>query len=309
MGPFHITTPLLESAPLTHALGAPVFLKLEALQPAGSFKIRGIGRFCQEAAGSGTTHLVSSSGGNAGYAVAYAGRKLGVKVTVVVPITTPPWMRERIQSEGATVLEHGAAWDDAHAHAVTLAKEARTAYVHPFDHPTLWAGHATLIEEAASQMEKPGAVVAAVGGGGLLCGVLQGLRDAGWDDIPVIAVETEGADSFAAAVRAGRLVTLERIASVATSLGARRVAAEALAWTKRHEIFPWTVTDRSAVRACLRFADDHRVLVEPACGAALAAAYERAEPLQKRSSALVIVCGGAGVALDRLRAWAEQVGA
>jgi L-serine/L-threonine ammonia-lyase len=120
-------------------------------------------------------------------------------------------------------------------------------------------------------------------------------------------VETEGAASFAASVSAGRLVTLERITSIAVTLGARRVASEALSWTERHEIIPWTVTDRSAIESCARFADDHRVLVEPACGAALSPVYEKDAPLMGRKIVLVIVCGGAGVSLSLLREWQSQI--
>jgi L-serine/L-threonine ammonia-lyase len=150
-------------------------------------------------------------------------------------------------------------------------------------------------------------VVVSVGGGGLLCGLLEGLHQVGWKDVPVLAVETEGAASFAASVRAGCLVTLDRITSVATTLGARTVAAEALAWTRRHRITPWTVTDRAAVDACLRFADEHRVLVEPACGASLAAVYGRARPLQDLDPVVIIVCGGAGVSLRLLEEWKAKV--
>jgi L-serine/L-threonine ammonia-lyase len=187
--------------------------------------------------------------------------------------------------------------------SLTLAEKENAAYVHPFDHPTLWAGHATLIEEVKGIMPKPGAVVVAVGGGGLLCGILTGLHQAGWADVPVLAVETEGAASFAASVKSGKLMTLDKIDSIATSLGARRVAQEALNWTRRHQVNCWTVSDRSAVQACLRFADDHRVLVEPACGAALAVAYERARPLKKKSPILVVVCGGAGVTREKFKEW------
>jgi L-serine/L-threonine ammonia-lyase len=125
----------------------------------------------------------------------------------------------------------------------------------------------------------------------------------GWADVPVVAVETHGTDSFAASVAAKRLITLERITSIATTLAARTVAAEALAWTSRHPITPWTVTDRAAVDACLRFANDHRVLVEPACGAALATVYDNAAVLSGRAPVLVIVCGGAGASLGLLREW------
>jgi len=85
------------------------------------------------------------------------------------------------------------------------------------------------------------------------------MSEVGWADVPILAVETSGADSFAAAVAAGRLVTLPAITSIATTLGARTVAGEALAWARRREIIPWVVSDGDAVGACLRFADDHRV--------------------------------------------------
>ena len=170
-----------------------------------------------------------------------------------------------------------------------------------------WSGHASLVDEVAASGRKPGALVLAVGGGGLLCGVLEGLHRIGWADVPVVAVETEGTDSFARSVAAGRLITLDTIRSIATSLGARTVASEALAWTHRHRVIPQTVTDRAAIDGCLRFADEHRLLVEPACGAALSTVYARAEPLRGRKSVLIILCGGAGVNLALLREWDRTV--
>ncbi len=303
----HIVTPLLESRALSAAMGAPVFLKMEALQPIGSFKIRGLGARCQANWEAGASRLVCASGGNAGYAVAYAGQRLGLAVTIVVPKTTSAWMQDILRREGATVAVHGDAWDDAHAFASKLVEQENAAYVHPFDDAIIWKGHASIIHEIAVAGIKPGAIVVSVGGGGLLCGLLEGLHQAGWKDVPVLAVETEGAASFATSVQAGRLVTLERITSIATTLGSRTVAAEALAWTQRHKITPWVVTDRAAVEACARFADEHRVLVEPACGASLASVYGGAEPLAGLAPIVIIVCGGAGASLKLLEEWKKRV--
>lgn len=307
MTPFHVRTPLFRSRPLEKRLGMPVQLKMESFQPTGSFKIRGLGLLCQEAAAGGATQLVSSSGGNAGLAVAYAGSRLGIRASVIVPETTPGWMRERIAGEGATVEVHGAVWDEADRAARDRAAQDDGAYIPPFDHPTIWRGHATLIEEAAEAMSKPGIVVVAVGGGGLLCGVLQGLQKAGWSDVPALAVETEGTASLAASIRAGKLVALDAIRGIATSLGARQVAKDALAWTTRHRVISHVVTDAAAARACLAFADDHRVLVEAACGAALSAAYDGAEALRGADSALVVVCGGVLVTRATLAEWEKLV--
>jgi L-serine/L-threonine ammonia-lyase len=309
MKPTHVVTPLWDSRPLSAAVGVPVLLKMEAFQPAGSFKSRGMGAACRAAKEAGATHVVCSSGGNAGYAVAYAGRQLGLKVTIVVPQTTSAWAKELIRREGAEVLVHGAAWDEAHAYALELLQPGRSVYVHPFDDPIVWHGHASLIHEIAEAGVKPGAIVVSVGGGGLLCGVAEGMHEVGWTDVPILAVETGGAASFAAAARAGHPVTLDKITSVAVTLGARTVTAQALEWARQHPIISWEVSDRAAIDACLRFADDHRVVVEPACGAALAAVYDHAMPLEGREPIVVVVCGGAGVNRELLQKWDEQVSA
>jgi L-serine/L-threonine ammonia-lyase len=305
----YVATPLWDSRPLSAAVGAPVLLKMEAFQPAGSFKSRGMGAACRAAWEVGATRVVCSSGGNAGYAVAHAGRQLGLNVTIVVPQTTSAWAKDLIRSEGADLLVHGASWDDAHAYALALADQAESVYIHPFDDPRVWHGHASMIHEIAELGVKPGIIVVSVGGGGLLCGLAEGLHEVGWKDVPILAVETEGAASFAASVQAGRLVTLDKITSVAITLGARTIAPQALEWTRHHPIASWVVSDRAAVDACLRFADDHRLLVEPACGAALAAGYGRARSLEGREPVVIIVCGGAGVNRELLENWDQQVSA
>jgi L-serine/L-threonine ammonia-lyase len=96
-------------------------------------------------------------------------------------------------------------------------------------------------------------------------------------------------------------VELAAITSIATSLGARQVCARAFEWTHRHPIHPVVVSDAAAVRACLTFLDDHRILVEPACGAALAAVYDPTPQLEPFESILVIVCGGATATVEQLQ--------
>ncbi|MFN8062559.1 MAG: pyridoxal-phosphate dependent enzyme [Vicinamibacterales bacterium] len=305
--PLWVDTPVWQSGPLSTASGKTTFLKMEAFQPTGSFKARGMGAACVAARDAGATRVVCSSGGNAGYSVAYAARQLGLPATIVVPRSTTARARTLIAQQAAEVIVHGEVWDEAHAYATELAARTHAAYVHPFDDPIVWAGHAEMIRELVRQVPKPGAVVASVGGGGLLVGVVQGLRDVGWTDVPVLAVETEGAASFASSFRAGELVTLERIDTVAVTLGARRVALRSLELARIHPMQPWLVSDRAAVDACLRFADDHRVLVEPACGAALAAVYDIAEPLAGCDSIVVVVCGGVAVTLAMLDEWNRSV--
>jgi L-serine/L-threonine ammonia-lyase len=304
----HHHTPLIRSTPLSDRVGRPVWLKLESSQPCGSFKQRGMGRACEVAVQRGARRLITSSGGNAGYAVAHAGRALRVPVDVVVPSRTSPRMRALIEAEGATVSVWGDVWDDAHERAVALAAAGDGALVHPFDAPEVWDGHATLVAEVAAAGVRPGLVVASVGGGGLLAGVVQGMQGAGWSDVPVLAVETHGAASYAAALKAGAPVTLPRIDSLALTLGARTVCQRAVDLAREHPISAWQCDDRAAVEACVRFLDDHRVLVEPACGAALASVYGPAPVVAAAESVLVVVCGGASVTRDALDGWVTQTG-
>ncbi|NIF18797.1 pyridoxal-phosphate dependent enzyme [Pantoea sp. Cy-639] len=302
--PLHIHTPLIESRPLSLSTGRTVWLKLEALQPSGSFKLRGVGHACEVHHARGARHFVSSSGGNAGLAVAYAGRKLGVPVTVVVPETTPERARELLRLEDATVVVQGSSWQEANQHAQTLLG-ADDAFIHPFDDPLLWTGHASMIDEVAEAGFKPDAVLLSVGGGGLLCGVIEGLQRNGWHDVPVLAVETDGAASLHGAIAAGHTVELSRIATVATSLGAKRVAEQALKYSQSHPVHSHLVSDREALMACERLLRDHRLLVEPACGAALAL-LEHPEAMAAWNHVLVIVCGGATATLEQIHAWLEQ---
>ena len=304
--PLHIETPLLASRALGVAVGRLVDLKLEALQPSGSFKLRGIGHACETHARRGARRFLSSSGGNAGLAVAWAGRALSVPVTVVVPTTTSDRARRLIAGEGAELIVQGDSWQEAHAHLLAIAG-ADDAVLHPFDDPLVWHGHASMIDEAARQGPRPDAVVVSVGGGGLLCGVVEGLRRNGWGDVPIVAVETEGTASLHDALGAGRRIVLPAITGVATSLGAKQVCERAFALAHEHPVVSVLVNDRAAVNACLRFADDHRLVVEPACGAALAVVYDAATELTSFDRVLVIVCGGATATVAQLEAWAQSM--
>lgn len=299
----HIATPLINSLPLQMGKPRSIWLKLDALQPSGSFKLRGVGHACQVHAARGAKRFVSSSGGNAGLAVAYAGRLLGVAVVVVVPETSTDRAKQLLRLEGAEVIVHGDSWQEANGLAMSMLSSS-DAFIHPFDDPLLWEGHATLIDEVAQMPVRPDAVVVSVGGGGLLSGVVKGLQRNSMGDVPVIAVETEGAASYNAAITAGHTVELERIISVASSLGAKRVSEQAMHCARNHPVHSILVSDKSALAACERFLADHRILVEPACGASLAVVYDHHPALATYQDILIVVCGGATASIDQIRAWA-----
>ncbi len=300
----HIQTPLLHSFPLSQKAERSIYLKCENLQPSGSFKIRGIGKLCQQWKALGKSRLISSSGGNAGYSVAYAGKKLGMPVTVFVPETTHQIFIDFLHSLDAEVKVVGKAWDEANRAALEFNDKVDGGFVPPFDHPTIWAGHTSLVTELHKQMTtQPDLIILAVGGGGLLCGVAEGLHQVGWQSTAILAVEPTGAASFQKSVEAGELVVLDKVTTAATSLAAKRVTYRALEWSKEHYILNAVYEDPEAFKACLSFADDHRMLVEPACGMALAAVYESHPLLADYQEIVVIVCGGIGVSIKLLENW------
>ena len=304
--PLHLQTPLIESRAASRERHGRVWLKFDALQPTGSFKIRGVGHACEHHAAGGARRFLSSSGGNAGIAVAYAGRRLGVPVTVVVPETTSATARTLIAQEGAEVVVHGASWQEADVFARSLIGPG-SAFIHPFDDPLLWAGHATLIDEVVASGVSFDAVVVSVGGGGLLAGMAAGLARNGLNDTPLLAVETLGADSLAQSLAAGERVELSAITSIATSLGAKRVAARAFELSRERPVRSQVVHDREALAGCEWLLEHHRTLVEPACGAAIAAALSGTGAGADFDDLLVVVCGGATSSLPQLRAQAAAL--
>ena len=121
--------------------------------------------------------------------------------------------------------------------------------------------------------------------------------------VPVLAVETRGADSLSLSMRNNRLSALEEITSIATTLGAKQVTRQAFEYCFSHEIISHVVSDQDAVDACLQFLLEHRVMVEPACGASLSVFSRPPECIADKKDILVIVCGGAGVTIEQLNRW------
>jgi L-serine/L-threonine ammonia-lyase len=331
------TTPLIYSPALTALLNdddqrprRPVFLKLDHLQQSGSFKDRGMAHLCHALKQQGVTHLISSSGGNAGLAVATIGALLSLSVSVIVPQSTQSVVIAKLQELGATVTVHGEQWHqaDEHARALVASLSDTAAYISPYDHPLLWTGHSTLVDELAEQLPEAyrlwqqqveesttptngtdsfpegTTVICSVGGGGLLSGILEGLDRHAAHHVQVLAVETRGAHCLAAAWQQQHdrntppePVRLSSMTSLATSLGALQVTPAVLQrahdYSRHAAGFQSIVcTDAQAVHACVQFTRHHYTLVEPACGAALAVAYSpdlRAQYLASSSFGPIVI--------------------
>lgn len=238
---------------------------------------------------------------------------------MVVPQSTPAFVHELLKGYGADVMVHGKVWDDADKKTRELCEsDPSSLYMPPFDHPDVWEGHSSLVHEVNKQLggEKPDVVVVALGGGGLMCGVLRGMHQLGWDNVPVVAVETKGADSLAECARQKKWTEIDDITSMAKCLGARRVTKRAFEWLTQHPVLSVVIEDKDAVTACLQFADDHKMMVELACGAPLSMVYgegisqlqDAGHLPQELKNIVVVVCGGSAVNVDTMLSWKQLFG-
>ena len=171
------------------------------------------------------------------------------------------------------------------------------------------SGNSAIVDEILAQLPPgppPSAIVASIGGGGLYIGIQFGLDRHSLSHTPIIAVEPTGAASLAHALHAGTNTPFPKITSIATSLGARLVANRAYELaSKRGNVRSVVLTDAQAAMACVRFAEEEKVLVEAACGVSLACLYngllKKVLPgLSREDRVVVVVCGGSNVDLDML---------
>ncbi|KAA1029614.1 pyridoxal-phosphate dependent enzyme [Pseudonocardia sp. EV170527-09] len=300
-----VRTPTVPSPGLSAALGAPVLLKLEHLQRAGSFKPRGVlAKLASLTGDERAAGIVAVSGGNHGLAVAEVAGAAGVDAVVVMPENAPARSVTAARAAGADVrLTPDIA--AAFALAGELQRAGRTL-VHPFDDPVIVAAQGTvgleLAHDAVALGQPPTDVLVSVGGGALVSGIAVAVR-ALLPDARVWGVETVGAESMSTALAAGG-PTPVTITSAITTLSAPSVSqltydhARALV----HEVL--VVDDAEAVRGTLALAEHAGIWAEPAAGCLVPAARRIVERHPDARLALV-VCGANADVADVVRAAAQ----
>jgi threonine dehydratase len=266
-----------------------VWFKLEYTQHAGSFKTRGMFNQIIAAAERGvlpTAGIVAASGGNAGLAAAYAARELGVPAEVYVPETAPEVKVAKLRKLGARVVQTGREYAEAYAEAVVRAEAAGALFCHAYDDPDMVAGNGTLGLELSDQLTFD-TVLVAVGGGGLIAGMIAALRDRA----KVVSVEPETAAALHEALRAGAPVDVPVAGVAADSLGARRAGRIAFDLATDAGIESLLVDDKAIVDARRRLWDDYRIAVEHGTAAAYAALTAGAYVPAKDERVVVLLCG------------------
>ena len=267
-----------------------VWLKLEQLQMAGSFKSRGAcNRVFAADARTLERGVVTASGGNHGLGVAYAATRRQVPSTIYLPERAPQSTERRLGEMGARVHRHGRDWDDAWTVAAAHARETGGLLVHPFEDREVIAGQGTIGLELLEQLGKFDVIVVAIGGGGLIGGIAFTLKSLA-PSIRVVGVEPTGATAMKDSIAAGKLVALDRVETIAGTLAPRAVGPHTLALASRYVDEIVLVSDEELKAAMRTLWSDLRVLVEPAGAAAVAAVAGRHVDTRGKRVA-VLVCG------------------
>ena len=265
------TTPLEYSLPLTRTLGVPTWLKCENQQRAGSYKVRGAyTRISRLSAAERARGVVAASAGNHAQGVALAAGMLGAKSTVFMPEGAPLPKVSATKGYGASIEYAGTTVDDALAAARAFAEATGAILIHPFDHRDVIAGQGTVGLEILEQCPEVGTIVTAVGGGGLISGVAVAAK-ALRPQVRIIGVQAVGAAAYPPSLAAGEPLTLERSATIADGIAVMRPGVLNFAHVSKLVDDVVTVTDEDLSAALLVLLERHKMVVEPAGGAAVAA--------------------------------------
>jgi threonine dehydratase len=301
----------LEAAPLLSArLGQPVLLKREDQQPAFSFKLRGAyNRMVQLDAAQRARGVVAASAGNHAQGVALAAAKLGIRATIVMPVTAPGVKVEAVRRFGGPMVEvvlSGDSYSEAQAAAAQLQAAQGSIFVHPFDDAAVVAGQGTIAMEILRQHPGPlQAVFVPVGGGGLLAGVAAYIK-AVRPEVQVIGVQAGDSDAMARSLESGARVVLDEVGLFADGTAVKQVGALTFELCRQH-VDGMLRVDADAICAAIRdIYHETRSVPEPSGALALAGLKQYVATHGDGPGALVAIVSGANMNFDRLRFVAER---
>ena len=257
-----LETKLVYSDYLSAQTGNRIYLKPENMQFTGAYKVRGayykMSVLSEEDRQKG---VITASAGNHAQGVAYAATCYGVKATIVMPTTTPLMKVNRTKSYGAEVILHGDVYDEACAHAYELAEKNGYTFIHPFDDKAVATGQGTIAMEIFKELPLVDYILVPVGGGGLATGVstLAKLLN---PKIKVIGVEPAGANCLQESLKAGKVVTLPSVSTIADGTAVKTPGMTIYPYLQKNLDDILTVDDQELIVAFLDMVENHKMVVE-----------------------------------------------
>jgi threonine dehydratase len=284
-----VNTPCLHSRTLSAITGAEVYLKFENHQYTASFKERGaLNKLLSLTAAERARGVIAASAGNHAQGVAHHATRLGIPSVIVMPVFTPHVKVDMTERHGATVILHGDTFDDAKAHALTLADERGLTFLHPYDDDKVIAGQGTIGLEMLDAHPQLDTLIIAIGGGGLIGGIAVAAhaRNA---NIRIIGVQTQRFPSMRAALY--EEPAEYGASTIAEGIAVKRVGDRNLALAFNHVEDVLLVDEGDIEEAIVMLLEIEKTVVEGA-GAASLAALLRNRDRFKGSKVGLVLCGG-----------------
>jgi len=284
-------TPLQHSAAFTDKARCHVYLKIESIQPIRAFKVRGaLNKLIRLQEAERAAGVITASAGNHGLGVAYAAKTFKVPATVYVPETANTFKVEAIRRLGARVVAAGRNYSGANTEALSAQRDSGAVFVHAYDDPDVVAGQGTIATELLADLEDFDTVLVPVGGGGLIGGIALYLK-AKKPGIRVIGVEPTGADAMHRSLKAGSIVTLDKVTTIADGLAASAPGKLTFELARRYVDEVILVEETEMLRAIRLLFEWEHLLAEPAGAAALAALLYHHRPAPNER-VVVVLSGG-----------------
>ncbi|WP_186672531.1 threonine ammonia-lyase [Sporosarcina sp. BP05] len=284
-------TPIKQSETLNEWTQSEVYLKLENLQKTGSFKVRGaFNKISQLTEAECAKGLLAASAGNHAQGVALAGRKVGAKVTIFMPETTPAAKVDATRKYGATVKLVGKSFDEAYKAARTEQLATGATFIHPFDDLTIIEGQATVAMEMLQQQPDLDTIVVPAGGGGLLAGTALAVKTIR-PSVKVIGVQAANAPAIVSAYHGRKSNLAHFLPTIAEGICVKEPGKVTMDIIHNYVDDMITVTEREISSAILFMLEREKLLVEGAAAAAIAAVLNKKLPTSAARVG-VIVSGG-----------------
>lgn len=286
-------SPLLSMALLNRQLGADVYLKAESLLPSAAYKLRGatnkiaslIDQYGPD------IRIITASSGNHGMACALAAKRLGIQATVVVPEPTPQIKKDCIRDLGAVLVESGENYDFSFVTACKLAAEEEMYYVHPVSDRYTLAGQGTIALELLCQLPEVDQVIVPLGGGGLITGISYAMKQLR-PSVKIVGVMPEGSAVYYESRKAGKLVTLDRAASIADACVRTGGEEYLFPYIEKYVDEIVTVTEDNIRRAIKLACLYGKLTLEGAAAMALASLIEGKTAATEHT---VLICSGGNI--------------
>lgn len=266
-----VKTKLIESPYFSSRCANTVYLKPENLQNTGSFKLRGAyNKISQLSPSERAKGVITASAGNHAQGVAFSAQRLGVKAVICMPATTPILKVEATRAYGAEIVLYGDTFDDACAKSLELQKEHGYIYIHPFNDLQVLLGQGTTAKEIIDECPDIDAILVPIGGGGFASGVALATKLVN-PHVKVIGVEPAGAACMEAAFKAGQIVTLPAVDTVADGCAVKTAGALTYAFCRKYLDEIITVSEMEIMSALLSLIEKHKLIAEGAGVLSLAA--------------------------------------